>query len=87
MKGFLMEVGSELFKYSPAGGAWFLDAIGKITLSGLTTGILIAYAVVQIAFLVWKWRRERKLSEIREETLRVKLETAKKVLGPRCSDD
>lgn len=82
-----MEVGNELFKYSPAGGAWFLDAIGKITLSGVATGILIAYAAVQIAFLVWKWRRERKLSAIQEETLKVKLETAKQVLGPRICDD
>jgi len=82
-----MEVGNELFKYSPAGGAWFLDAIGKITLSNVATGILIAYAVVQIAFLAWKWRRERMLSKIREETLRVKLETAKKVLEPRSCDD
>lgn len=87
MKGFLMEVGNELFKYSPAGGAWILDAVGAITLTSVTASILIIYACVQVAFLVWKWKRERGLSQIREETLRVKLETAKKVLQPSQCDD
>lgn len=82
-----MEVGSELFKYSPAGGAWVLNAAGAITLSSLTTTILVAYAAVQISYLIWKWRRERNLSKIREETLKIKLETAKKVLQDDTCDD
>lgn len=82
-----MEVGNELFKYSPAGGAWLLDAVGAITLTGVTTSILIVYALVQISFLIWKWRKEKNLAKIREETLKVKLETAKKVLqDDHCND-
>lgn len=71
MKSFVMDLGNDLIRYSPAGGAMVLDLAGWLTLSNVMYLVIIIYTLIQVVITIRRWRNSVKLHdlEVRREKL------------------
>lgn len=71
MKSFVMELGNDLFRYTPAGGAMVLDMAGWLTLTNVMYLVIIIYTLIQVVITIRRWRNSVKLHdlEVRREQL------------------
>ena len=71
MKSFVMELGNDLFRYTPAGGAMVLDLAGWLTLTNVMYLVIIIYTLIQVVITIRRWRNSVKLHdlEVRREQL------------------
>lgn len=71
MKSFVMDLGNDLIRYSPAGGAMVLDLAGWLTLSNVMYLVIIIYTLIQVVITIRRWRNSVQLHdlEVRREKL------------------
>lgn len=71
MKSFVMDLGNDLFRYTPAGGAMVLDMAGWLTLTNVMYLVIIIYTLIQVVITIRRWRNSVKLHdlEVRREQL------------------
>lgn len=71
MKSFVMDLGNDLFRYTPAGGAMVLDLAGWLTLTNVMYLVIIIYTLIQVVITIRRWRNSVKLHdlEVRREQL------------------
>lgn len=71
MKSFVMDLGNDLFRYTPAGGAMVLDMAGWLTLTNVMYLVIIIYTLIQVVITLRRWRNSVKLHdlEVRREQL------------------
>lgn len=71
MRTFLMELGNDLFRYTPAGGAMVLNLAGWLTLNNLMYLVIILYTLIQVVITIKRWRQGTKLHnlEVKREQL------------------